>query len=62
MKVRTVPFMSIPLLISIHQTLAYFTLAKNIEILLLGKEAVKVGRKYVGRYHVVKNTQVNISG
>lgn len=54
--------MSIPLLISIHQTLAYFTLAKNIEILLLGKEAVKVGRKYVGRYHVVKNTQVNISG
>ena len=54
--------MSTPLFISIHQTLAYFTLAKNIEILLLGKEAIEVGSKYMGRYHVVKNTQVNFSG
>lgn len=50
------------LLISIHQSWAYFTLARYSEILLLGQGAMNAGGKYVGRYYSVKNAQVNFSG
>ena len=51
--------MSTPLLISIHQSLACFTLAQYTEILLRGEGGINVGGKDVGRYHVIKHTQVD---